>query len=104
MMTSNGNYPMGAQYDPNAPWNQEEPNDKEIEVTISLTISKTTKIVVPDIKDLDDSILKEAVKDQVVLPHEIEIIKAISGNSSLDKRVLKDLSDWIVDDFEIIQE
>lgn len=95
---------MGAQYDPNAPWNQEEPNDKEIEVTISLTISKTTKIVVPDIKDLDDSILKEAVKDQVVLPHEIEIIKAISGNSSLDKRVLKDLSDWIVDDFEIIQE
>ena len=103
-MTSNGNYPMGAQYDPNAPWNQEEPNDKEIEVTISLTISKTTKIVVPDIKDLDDSILKEAVKDQVVLPHEIEIIKAISGNSSLDKRVLKDLSDWIVDDFEIIQE
>ena len=103
-MTSNGNYPMGAQYDPNAPWNQEEPNDKEIEVTISLTISKTTKIVVPDIKDLDDSILKEAVKDQVVLPHEIEIIKAISGNSSLDKRVLKDLSDWIVDDFEVIEE
>lgn len=95
---------MGAQYDPNAPWNQEEPNDKEIEVTISLTISKTTKIVVPDIKDLDDSILKEAVKDQVVLPHEIEIIKAISGNSSLDKRVLKDLSDWIVDDFEVIEE
>ena len=104
MMTSVGNAPMGADLDPNAPWNQEDPNDKEIEVTISLTISKTVKIIVPDIEDLDNSILKTAVEDQIVLPHEIEIIKAISGNSSLDKRVLEDLSGWIVDDFEVVEE
>ena len=104
MKSVNGNYPIGAQYDPNAPWNEPELKEKEIDVTISITLSKTTKIVVPDIKDLDDSILKEAVKDQVVLPHEIEIIKTISGNSSLDKRVIEDLSGWVVDDFEVIEE
>ena len=103
-MNSNGNYPMRAEYDPNAPWNQEELDDKEIEVTISLTISKTTKIIVPDIENLNNSILKSIVKDQMVLPYEIEIIKAISGNSSLDKRVLEDLSGWNVDDFEVIEE
>lgn len=103
-MSSNGNYPIGTDLDPNTPWKQEEPEYKEIEVTISLTISKTAKIFVPDIENLDNSILKTIVKDQIVLPYEIEIIKAISGNSSLDKRVLEDLSGWVVDDFEVIEE
>ena len=103
MQSSNGNYPAGADV-PWAPWNEPEIEYKEIEVTISLTISKTTKIIVPDIEDLDNSILKTAVEDQIVLPHEIEIIKAISGNSSLDKRVIEDLSNWVVDDFEVVEE
>ena len=102
-MSSNGNYPMGADLDPNAPWNQEEPEYKELEVTISLTISKTTKIFVPDIK-LDSSDLKEAVKEQIILPHEVEFIKAISNESALDKRVIEDLSNWIEDDFEVVLE
>ena len=103
MQSSNGNYPAGADV-PWAPWNEPEIEYKEIEVTISLTISKTTKIIVPDIEDLDNSILKTAVEDQIVLPHEIEIIKAIPGNSSLDKRVIEDLSNWVVDDFEVVEE
>ena len=91
-MTSVGNAPMGADLDPNAPWNQSEPEYKEIEVTISLTISKTTKIFVPDIK-LDSSDLKEAVKEQLVLPHEVEYIKPFLKNrSSLGKKVIEDLS------------
>lgn len=104
MQSSNGNYPAGAQYDPNAPWNEPEIEYKEVEVTISLTISKTTKITVPDVRNLDSSILKEAVKEQIVLPHEVEIIKAISNESALDKRVIEDLSNWIVDDFEVVEE
>lgn len=104
MMTSVGNTPMGADLDPNAPWNQKEPEYKEIEVTISLTISKTTKITVPDVEKLDDSILKEAVKEQIVLPHEVEFIKAISNENALDKRVIEDLSNWVEDDFEVVLE
>lgn len=105
MMSSNGNYPMGAENDPNAPWKQEEPEYKEVEVTISLTISKTVKIVVPDVEKLDDSILKEAVKEQLVLPHEVEYIKPFLKNrSALGKKVIEDLSNWIEDDFEVVEE
>ena len=103
MQSSNGNYPAGADV-PWAPWNEPEIEYKEIEVTISLTISKTTKIIVPDIEDLDNSILKTAVEDQIVLPHEIDIIKTILRNNSFNKIVIEDLSGWIVDDFEVIQE
>jgi hypothetical protein len=100
---SDGRIPAGADV-PWAPWNEPEVEYKEVEVTISLTISKTTKITVPDIKNLDSSILKEAVKEQIVLPHEVEFIKAISNESALDKRVIEDLSNWIVDDFEVVEE
>lgn len=100
---SSGRIPAGADV-PWAPWNEPEVEYKEVEVTISLTISKTTKITVPDIKNLDSSILKEAVKEQVVLPHEVEFIKAISNESALDKRVIEDLSDWVEDDFEVVLE
>lgn len=62
MQSSNGNYPAGADV-PWAPWNEPEIEYKEVEVTISLTISKTTKITVPDIKNLDSSILKDTVKE-----------------------------------------
>lgn len=103
MQSSNGNYPAGADV-PWAPWNEPEIEYKEVEVTISLTISKTTKITVPDVRNLDSSILKEAVKEQIVLPHEVEFIKAISNESALDKRVIEDLSNWIVDDFEVVEE
>lgn len=100
---SDGRIPAGADV-PWAPWNEPEVEYKEVEVTISLTISKTTKITVPDIKNLDSSILKEAVKEQIVLPHEVEVIKAILNESTLDKRVIEDLSNWIVDDFEVVEE
>lgn len=103
MQSSNGNYPAEADV-PWAPWNESEIEYKDVEVTISLTISKTTKITVPDVEKLDDSILKEAVKEQIVLPHEVEFIKAISNESALDKRVIEDLSNWVVDDFEVAEE
>lgn len=104
MQSSNGNYPAGADV-PWAPWNEPEIKDKEVEVTISLTISKTTKITVPNIKNLDSSTLKETVKEQLVLPHEVEYIKPFLKNrSTLGKKVIEDLSNWVEDDFEVVLE
>ena len=40
-MTESGYYPPGAEHDPNAPWNQEELPEREIEVTVSVTLSKS---------------------------------------------------------------
>lgn len=39
-----GGYPMGAQNDPNAPYNEKENPEIEVEVTVSITLSKTFKI------------------------------------------------------------
>ena len=85
------NYPSGAANDPNAPYNQRDPEPIEIEVTISMTLSKTVKIYVddytqdgPDI-DFSECNLSQAVDDQITLPNE-------------------EVEGWNVDDFEVVLE
>ena len=46
-----GYYPLGAEHDPNAPYNQVDPEPIEIEVTVSVTMSKTVKVKVNDYID-----------------------------------------------------
>ena len=97
-MYNNYDYPCEAD-GPNAPWNQEENPEREIEVTVSVTLSKTIKVMVSDydiinsgkdedgeyFEDIDYSncVLKEAVTNQGLLPQ--------------DK-----CPDWEVDDFEVL--
>ena len=52
-MTESGYYPPGAEHDPNAPWNQVDNPEREIEVTVSVTLSKTVKVRVSDYKITD---------------------------------------------------
>lgn len=90
----NYNYPMGADT-PEAPWNQVDPEPRTIEVTVSMTVSKTVKIDVDDYAiekceedgneyyDYSYCDLKGAVKEQITLP---------------------ELKDWVVDDFEVVSE
>lgn len=101
-MTSNGNYPTGANV-PWAPWNEPEIKEKEIEVTVSITLSKTVQITVPDIKNISEYELKDAVKSQIYLPGEINTILSLP-DVSIPNNVIKDLDNWVVDDFEVIQE
>ena len=106
----NYNYPMGADTK-DAPWNQVDNPEREIEVTVSVTLSKTVKIKVSDyeitdsgkdedgeyFEDIDYSNcnLKDAVKEQVILPQSAHMY--VKGNS----KVQEDLSNWYVDDLEI---
>lgn len=106
MKSGNGNYPIGAQYDPNAPWNEPELKEKEIDVTISITLSKTTKITVhtlDDTNNLDSDYLKECVESLVYLPHEIKLISMLP-DVTIPSKIIEDFDNWIVDDFEVIQE
>lgn len=112
------NCPIGTEYDPRAPWNQEDQPDQEIEVTVSVTLSKTVKVKVNDYilwgvdedgnPDADYSMcdLKSAVEKQIYLPQEAgdyiqegfdngTIISAKYGDIAID------LKDWNVDDFEV---
>ena len=106
----NYNYPCGTD-EPNAPWNQADNPEREIEVTVSVTLSKTIKIKVSDYEitdsgkdedgeyfeniDYSNCDLKGAVEEQIVLPQSAHMY--VKGNS----KVQEDLSNWYVDDLEI---
>lgn len=47
-MTESGYYPPGAEFDPDAPWNQNDPEEKEFKVTVSQTLSKNTTVTTSD--------------------------------------------------------
>ena len=107
----NYNYPMGADTK-GALWNQVDNPEREIEVTVSVTLSKTVKIKVSDyeitdsgkdedgeyFEDIDYSNcdLKGAVEEQIVLPQSAHT--CVKGNP----KVHEDLSNWCVDDFEVL--
>lgn len=111
----NYNYPMGADTE-DAPWNQADNPEREIEVTVSVTLSKTVKIKVSDyeitdsgkdedgeyFEDIDYSKcdLKRAVEEQITLPQ--DAYKYVKGEFDNDQ--YNDLKGWCVDDFEVIEE
>lgn len=97
-MYDNYNYPVGAD-NAEAPWNQTDNPEREVEITVSITLSKTLKVRVNDYQivdsgkdedgeyfediDYSDCDLKNAVENQYVLPQ--------------DK-----FKDWDIDDYEVI--
>ena len=107
----NYNYPMGSDTK-DAPWNQVDNPEREIEVTVSVTLSKTVKVRVSDyeitdsgkdedgeyFEDIDCSNcdLKSAVEEQIVLPQSAHMY--VKSNP----KVREDLSNWCVDDLEVI--
>lgn len=109
-MYDNYNYPLGAD-NPDAPWNQKENPKREIEVTVSVTLSKTIKVKVSDYdiinsgKDEDGEYfeevdysncdLKSAVEEQIVLPQTAHMY--VKSNP----KVHENLSNWCVDDLEV---
>lgn len=97
-MTESGYYPSGAEHDANAPYNEIEIPEKEIEVCVSVTLSKIVKVKVTDYAiesgtdedgeyfeniDYSNCDLKNAVEEQITLPQD-------------------ECKGWNVDDFECI--
>lgn len=85
---------------------------KEIEVTISITLSKTVKIKVSDYDvvdsedhskkiDYSNCDLKKAVKDQLYLPQDAGLVLENSDIAALEA-IADEFSNWEVDDFEVI--
>lgn len=108
-MMESGYYPLGAQYDTDAPYNQED-TEEEVEVTISITLSKTVTVTV----DREDNNLVKAVEEQVVLPNNLAVFTERMFSHDLNlkaagmplylKDAIEDCSDWNVDDFEVIRD
>lgn len=85
---NNWDYPLGAD-NKDAPWNEKILPEKEIEVTVSITLSKIVTIKVDDYIEDEDSYdysdcdLRSSVESQIKLPME---------------------EGWHIDDFEVIKE
>lgn len=92
-----GRYPIGAEFDRNAPYNQPTIKPVEVEVDVVVTMSLRTKIMVDDydvyedwdddegkvlVKDFENCNLVRQVEEQVTLPTNTEQFK-----------------EWILDDF-----
>ena len=90
-LRANSNYPPMSQSDwDRAPWNEVELPPKDVEVTISVTVSKTMKVPVRDYTfdeegniDFSECDLKKAVEENIRLPN---------------------THGWDLDDFEVIAE
>ena len=95
---NNYDYPMGVDTK-DAPWNQVDPEPRKIEVTVSITLSKTAEVEVTDYiaeevydedgyhgisYDYSECDLERAVRDQVTLPNSVG-----------------EFNDWVEDDFAV---
>lgn len=78
-VSSDGEYPAGAEFDSKCPWNQ--PPDEEVEVCVSVTYHGTVKVKVPH--NYEECNLKKAVRNQISLPGDFSKV-------------------WVEDEMEII--
>ena len=121
-----GDYPPGAEHDPNAPYNQKEQEPVDIDVCVSCTLSKSTTIEGnPEVDDLKDIYEQQEYTIPELLREfgwflEIKIIeieaaikfndnmsnakKALESNISHYNNLLDSLKGWTVDELEVIKE
>lgn len=127
---NNGGYPMGAENDPSAPYNQGSDNEKRLfDVFISQTLSKSTIVHTDDyfaecyreidsydyIIDTSDTNWVEAYKEEKYTPLElINYLKWLCTTikerelTPKEKRkldwIIKECEDWTEDDLEVMEE
>lgn len=126
-MIESGYYPPGAEFDPNAPWNQVENPEEEFEVTVVQTLSKPVTIYTSnyilekeededgvyrnidtsetnweDVYESDHHTPEQLIK---MLKRVLEMqLKGETISKSLAKHLIEECDDWVVDDYEIIEE
>ena len=107
-------YPAGAAYDPNAPYNEREPELKKVKLDVYLTIHKVVEIetdkyyafpgeindgeYLPPSIEFDEQEIGNDFIEQTTLPHELaRLVK----RGIVSKCNLADASGWELDDAEI---
>lgn len=94
-MTNNGDYPMGAKYDSNAPYNQKDKKPLEMEVTISQTLSKTVKVLVYDYYEDEEGYTECS---------ECDLEKAVQDCGITTPYDLVKDSGWNLDEYEVVED
>lgn len=128
-MNSLGGYPMGAEHDSSAPYNQKDTSVKEFDVVISQTLSKSTTVYTNDYKEevdedeegkrivtnTSDTNWLEAYKENhLTLPNLLKDVREILKDNYrrkaewYNKKKLKfyidELSNWVEDEIEVVED
>ena len=127
-MSSLGGYPMGAEHNSSAPYNQKDTSVKEFDVVISQTLSKSTTVYTNDYKEevdedeegkrlvtnTSDTNWLEAYKENhLTLPNLLknvrEILKDNLRKSKWDEKknlkfYIDELSNWVEDEIEVVKD
>lgn len=112
-MSSIGGYPDGARYNPDAPWNQSDPEEIETNVLCSQTLSKTVPVITYDVEDKNWEdvyhendyhtpqqllgLFKRYLQD--MLGEKIQVSKS----PSYIKHLIKECENWDEDDVEYME-
>ena len=107
-------YPAGAAYDPNAPYNEREPEKKKVKLDVYLTIHKVVEVetdkyyafpgevndgeYLPPSIEFDEQEIENYFLEQTTLPHQLALL---IGQDKVTKWNLEDALGWELDEAEI---
>lgn len=114
---NNSNYPLGAEYDSSAPYNQKEKEFMPLDITISITLSKTFRVKTNDYEDIElsdgsksvsfDNCDVKSLAEDIETPFDItSTVKntILKYGSKAEIAALKEADGWTLDEYEVINE
>lgn len=123
-MRESGYYPPGAEFDPNAPYNQHENPEEEFEITVSQTLSKAVTVFTSNYNlevdcdeegcyrncDTSDTPWKEVYEEDYHTPLQLIgfLKRLLEGNEpisdSLKKQLIEECDNWCEDELIFVEE
>ena len=113
-MAQSDYYPMGAEHDANAPYNEKEPKPIKVKLDVYLTIHKVVEVetdkyyafageindgeYLPPSIEFDEQEIENDFLEQTTLPHQLA---QLVERDEVTKWDLADASGWDLDDVEI---
>ena len=95
-MNESDYYPTGTYNNPDAPWNEVIKKPQKVEVTVSITLSKTVEIEVDDYTT--EEINENGVYNAIYNFDNCDLEQAVRNQIDLPSRVF---DDWSEDDFVV---
>lgn len=89
-------YPTGTYNNPDAPWNEVTKKPQKVEVTVSITLSKTVEIKVDDYTT--EEINEDGVYNTIYNFDNCDLEQVVRNQIDLPSRVF---NDWNEDDFVV---
>lgn len=129
-MRESGYYPPGAEFDPIAPWNEQEAPERQFDVCISQTLSKSTRVTTNDyvpevdqdedgvyeLTDTSDTDWKEAYENEHLTPLQLisefkDFLTKHLPDPIIDvkefqrfKHLIGECEGWTEDETEVVEE